>query len=233
VFRDGELFGDSDLRGRSRSSTRHARNGRCDVGLLDDYFFAIDLGRGLVVVTGTVDGVENVLGSALKTVTEGVELAVFVVISHVLLELSGRVNSGSSCLYSNFLGFLLRIGNFLSALTVGWLSLVGFLGVPVFGEVLGGLTELGCVVGLLDVSSLSELDVGLTVTRLLYFGDVLTLGVVLGSLTVARLLYFSSVARLRELGFVCWTRDSITIFPFGDIELRISVGGGRTVNGVE
>jgi hypothetical protein len=264
MFGNGNLFGDGDLRGRSStSSTSHARNGGCGVSLLDDYFFSVDLRRRLVVVTGTVDGVDNVLGSALKTVTEGVELTVFVVISHVLFELSGRVDGCSSSLYSNFLDFLLRIGKFFSALTVGWLSLVGFLGVAIFDEVLGGLTELGGVVRLLDVSSLSELGVGLTVNRLLYFGNVLTLGVVLcsltvarlfyfssvarllyfgkvltlgvflRSLTVARLLYFSSVARFRELGFVCWTRDSITIFPFGDIELRISGGSGRTVNGVE
>lgn len=136
-----------------------------------------------MVVTGTVDGVENVLSSALKTVTEGMEVAVFVVISHVLLVLLGRVDGSSRGFYSNFSSGLLRIRDLLSALTVGGLGLVGLL--RVFGEVLSRGTELGLVNGSLSVTLLGEVLDWLTVTRLLYFSSVLTFNKLLSRLTVA------------------------------------------------
>jgi len=70
--------------------------------LLDYDFFTIgvrgaDVGMGVrVLVAVAVDGVENFLGdlvgSFVETVTERVVVAVFVVISHITLELLGGVN---------------------------------------------------------------------------------------------------------------------------------------------
>ena len=59
-----------------------------------------------VVVLGTVDGVGyafgDLVGCFVETVAERVILAVFVVISHITLELFGGVGSGtSSAFYSN------------------------------------------------------------------------------------------------------------------------------------
>lgn len=94
---------------------RDAGNGSCWArGVLLDYHFLAVVGvragvvragvrvRGRVVVTVSVDRVEDAVGSFVKTVTEGVVLAVFVVISHITFVLLRGVNcSPSSLLYSN------------------------------------------------------------------------------------------------------------------------------------
>lgn len=50
----------------------------------------------LLVVTRSVDGVEDMISSAVKSVTERVILAFVVVISHVKLAILGRVDGSTS-----------------------------------------------------------------------------------------------------------------------------------------
>ena len=87
----------------------------------DNVFFAVVavvavvVALMMVVVVWAVDGMEDTVGGALQTVTEGVIVAVFVVISHIrLVVVAGRVDGSPSLFYSNFLASfrvaVLRIG---------------------------------------------------------------------------------------------------------------------------
>lgn len=88
----------------------------------------------VVVVAVAVDGVEDAIGGAVKTVTEAVVVAVVVVISHVTLVL-GRINGGSRGrrLYSNRLRVPM-VDNLFGAGTVTRL-LLGSLGMAELGRV--------------------------------------------------------------------------------------------------
>jgi hypothetical protein len=107
-------------RGRSRRAgggggavegSSYGRGSRSGVLLLDNDLLAaiFVLGsdvrvRVRVVVTVSVDGVDDVIGDLVSclgdTVTERMVVPVFVVISHITLELFGVVNRGASRLYS-------------------------------------------------------------------------------------------------------------------------------------
>lgn len=77
-----------------------------------------------MLVVRTVDGVEDVAGGVLETLTEGVILTLVVVISHITLELLWGVDGGlSSLLYSDLvLGSLRELWS--SGLSVNGVSLV-------------------------------------------------------------------------------------------------------------
>ena len=69
--------------------------------------------RGRVVVTVSVDGVENAVGGFVKSLTKTVVLALVVVISHITLVLLRCVDSRSrSLFYTNFSsGRVTRVDN--------------------------------------------------------------------------------------------------------------------------
>lgn len=109
-----------------------------------------------VVVAVTVDGVEDAISSFVETVTEGVVVTVFVVISHITLVLLGGVDSRSSRLYSN--------------LGLGWVAGVDGVNLP---AVAGGLVVgwLGGEVGVILLSSVPSGD-GTSTFAVLTLGDV-------------------------------------------------------------
>jgi hypothetical protein len=72
-------------------------------GFLYDYFLTVVGVMMMVMVMRAVDWVFDVFSYAFETVTEGVVLAVFVVISHIKSVLLGGVDGcPSSLFYSNF-----------------------------------------------------------------------------------------------------------------------------------
>jgi hypothetical protein len=85
----------------------------------DDFFTGVavrgaDVGVGVgVVVAVTVDGVGyafgDLVGSFVETVAERVVVSVFVVISHITLELLGGVDGRPSSFYSNFSSGVARV----------------------------------------------------------------------------------------------------------------------------
>ena len=86
--------GDGTAGTGAASGTTRSRHGH-GLTFFDDFFGR----RGvvvLVVVTRSVDGVEDVISSAVKSVTERVILAFVVVISHVKLAVLGRVDGSTS-----------------------------------------------------------------------------------------------------------------------------------------
>jgi hypothetical protein len=100
-----------------------------------------------VVVTGTVDWVEDAFSSSVETVAEGVVLSVVVVISHITLVLLGGVNSGTSSLfYSNLAGWVTAVDE-VNVTTLGRVAVVlgreGCLGVGGGLFVIGGGVEVG------------------------------------------------------------------------------------------
>jgi hypothetical protein len=75
------LLGNSDADAGGRRSLSGG-----DVLFLDYNFFAVvRLSVRVVMVLGTVDGVGDAAGGAVETVTEGVVVTVFVVVSHITL----------------------------------------------------------------------------------------------------------------------------------------------------
>lgn len=131
----------------------------------------------VVVVVAAVDGVENSVGDAVKSVAERVVVAVFVVISHVTLVLTSRLDSclGHANLFVEGDGFTIGV-----PLGRRVLARVGGLGFPLaslsvvfFGVWGGAVTEL----------SLSYVDAAvevLTVLVLAVVGAVLDVDLGLG-----------------------------------------------------
>jgi len=120
-----------------------------DVLFLDYHFFAVVGVRvRVVMVLGTVDGVCDTAGSAMETVTEGVVVTVFVVVSHITLVRLVGIDGCSSSLYSNFLGlrsggWVARVNEVDVALTVARLGVLSSLGRVTILDELGGLTVTG------------------------------------------------------------------------------------------
>lgn len=86
---------DRNPRGDAGRSGGGSRNGGGVLFLDYDFLTVVAVGRAgvgvsvRVVVAVTVDGVEDTVSSFVETVTEGVVMAVFVVISHITLVLLG------------------------------------------------------------------------------------------------------------------------------------------------
>jgi hypothetical protein len=150
----------------------------------------------MVVVVTAVDGVENFVGGTVKTVTEGVIVAVFVVISHItLVRATGWVDSSTA--YAN-----LFVGGDGFTVRVPWLSWVlarvGGVGLPLaslsvvfFGvrSSAAAVVSLGCVDTAVEVlfftvvGAVLNVDLGLGVS-LVWFtvaevGSLATSGVTL------------------------------------------------------
>lgn len=154
---------DGDTRGNSRG--RSERRGGGDVLFLYNDLFtgSADVGRvgrvrvGVVVVLGAVNGVENTISSFVETVAERMIVSVFVVISHITLEL---LLDGYLAAWSTSVGRITRVNNVKLAASDG--SGVGSPGRDTFLDVLGWLTEawLGGEVGrpLLNVAGRSSYD---------------------------------------------------------------------------
>lgn len=139
---------------------RNARNGWGSVSLLD-YDFLTIVAVVMVVVVGTVDGMEDVLSCSLKAVTEGVVVALVVVVSHIKLVLLGGVDSGSSSLlYSNFFYGLLR--ELRSSLSLDGVGLVVLCLVEA-RVVLRVLLSVGT--GPITIFTLGDIDLGFGVAR--------------------------------------------------------------------
>ena len=91
--------GDSTAGTRAASGTTGSRHGGYGFTFFDDFLdgLRVVVMLGLLVMTGSVDGVEDMVSSAVESVTERVILAFVVVVSHVKLAFLGRVD-GSTCL---------------------------------------------------------------------------------------------------------------------------------------
>lgn len=160
-----------------------------DVPLADDGLLTLDTFRALVtmlvamfvalvvVMTGTVDGVEDVLGGSVQTVTEGVVVTVFVVISHITLVLPlWPVDSGPSLFYSYFSvtvgareGVLMEVNGRLTVSSAAFeLSGAGAAAVVAFGVVDSGpgVVSAGCVDGVevAVVRLVTDVDLRVNVT---------------------------------------------------------------------
>lgn len=139
-----------------------ARSRHLDFAVGDDYlFFTLNnLWAGRVVVVTTLvalEWVEDAVGSAVKTVTEGVVVTVFVVISHIkLVTTTGRTVDGTLFnLYLLVEGNGLTLGVVLSVLLarIGGLVLPTTRSTVLLGEWGGAVTEL----------SLGDIDAGIDV----------------------------------------------------------------------
>jgi hypothetical protein len=142
----GVLFLDYDLFAGGADVGSVGRVGRVRVGVV------------VVVVLGTVDGVENAISSFVETVAERMIVSVFVVISHITLELLLLDGCLAAC--STSLGRITRVYKVDLAAADG--GSVGSPGRVTFLNVLGWLTEawLGSEVGrgLLNVAGRSSYD---------------------------------------------------------------------------
>jgi hypothetical protein len=140
----------------------------------------------VVVVVGAVDGVENFVGYAVKSVAKRVVVAVFVVISHITLVLTSGLDSLSHAnLFVERDGFTIGV-----ALRGRVLARVGGLGFPLAGL---SVVFFGVWGGAVTVLSLSYVDAGVEVLTVLVFTVVgavldvdLGLGVALVWLAVAK-----------------------------------------------
>ena len=159
----------------------------------DDVFFdTLDAGAlvvvGVVVVMSAVDRVQDLVGSAVETVTERMVLAVFVVISHVPLGFAAGVDSGLA--YTDLLvelyGLTLRVAlcwvvTRLSAL------LLPLAGLPVV--LLSEGSRASAEVSLVDVKTTIVVDLcgrGMTGVVFAVLDVELGVGVSLVRLTVAK-----------------------------------------------
>ena len=99
---------------------------------------------------------QDTVGSSVETVTEGMIVAVFVVISHITLELSGLVDSRSSFVYSNvFVVSIVTAGSVNGSLSLPKPDLVTRL--LVLGEVCSGTAVALAVVVVEGTRALAEL----------------------------------------------------------------------------
>jgi hypothetical protein len=177
--------GNTGLRGGLRGGW--SRNGGRGVFFLHyDFVAVVTVGgarvrvRVRVVVTLTVDRVEDTVGGFVKTVTEGMILAVFVVISHITLVLLGGVDGcPSSLVYSNLfssgiasvddvnLAPLRRVGVVLGCVGLlgeeGGLLVVG-LGAEVRVTLFSSVTACDGT-GMFAVLMLRDVDLGRSVVR--------------------------------------------------------------------
>jgi hypothetical protein len=134
----------------------------------------VGVGRRVVVAV-TVDRVKNAIGSLVETVTEGVVVTVFVVISHITLVLLRGVYSRSCRLYTNFRWVAgvdcVNLSAVAGGLVVAWLG--AEIGVALLSSVpsgdgtstfavltLGDVNLGGCVVGGRPVDSVEVSVVG-------------------------------------------------------------------------
>jgi hypothetical protein len=213
----------SSGRAVERSSYRCSRSrGRGSVLLLDNYLLAavFVLGSGVgvrvgVVVAVTVDGVNDVIGDLVSsfgdTVAERMILSVFVVISHITLELLGFVNRGTSRLYSDlFPGRVTAVdGVNLTALRIA--------------VVLGGIGLLAVAGGLFVAWVGVEVDVTL--------GNVTSYD---GTSAFAELA-FGNVNLGSTVLFRCRTVDSVELAVVGsslDVEMAIDERATRWLKAV-
>lgn len=194
----GDLADGSRSRGRGRGDGRDGDAGGCCTGRsrdssggmsvsVGDYdFFTrvavrgadVGVGRGVVVAV-TVDGVEDLVGSFVETVTERVVVAVVVVISHITLELLGGVNRCSGrFLYANVFSRVAGVDNVKLAplrrvrVVLGNVRLLGVAG----GLLVAGL---GAEVGV-TLLKRSSSDDGTGAFAVLTLGNVNLGGLVLG-----------------------------------------------------
>jgi len=165
--------------GASNRSRGRGRRGGGRVPFLDYDVFTVEAVRGAgvgvlgrVVVAVTVDGVEDLLGDLVSdlvdTVAERVVVSVFVVISHITLELLGGVNRRPSSRLDSYGGGRVGVSEAL-------------LGVP------GGLLDawLGAEVGVTFLGRVTSYD-GTGTFTVLTLGDVNLSGGVLGGGAVDR-----------------------------------------------
>jgi hypothetical protein len=87
---------DGTARTGAASGTTRSRHGCHGLTFFNDFFNKLGVMVMLVVVTRSVDGVEDVVSSTVKSVTERVILAFVVVISHIKLAFLGRVDGSTS-----------------------------------------------------------------------------------------------------------------------------------------
>lgn len=157
-----------------------AGSGGGDFAVTDDdvLFDALD-GRLLVVVLvvgAAVDGVKNLVRGAVKSVAEGVVVAVFVVISHVTLVLARLVDSSAA--HANL--FLEGDGLTLGVPLVRVLTRVGALAFPLTGF---SVVLLGVGSGAVTVLPFSCVDTAVEVLAVLVLavvGAVLDVDLVVG-----------------------------------------------------
>lgn len=221
----------------SEGDARRSCFGR-GIRFLDYNFLSVVV--AMVMMAGTVDGVKDTIGSFVETVAEGVVVTVFVVVSHVTLELLGGFSySSSSLFYSNFFSGLRRI-TFVDeidfALPVARLAVFCCLGsVLSVNELDVALTVagLGILSCLGSVLSVNKLDVTLIVTGL----GVLSC---LGGVTFLDKLGWLTVTWLGGSVGVTWfgvaTSDgagAFTKLAFSYVYLGGSVVGGRAVDSVK
>jgi hypothetical protein len=120
--------------------------------LLDAFVGVGVLVVGRVVVVAAVNGVQDLVGSAVETVTEAVVLAVFVVISHVPLGLAVGVGGGLA-----YTDLFVELDGFTLWVALGWV--VAWLGaflLPLAGLsviLLGERSCAGTEVSLVDVKA--------------------------------------------------------------------------------
>lgn len=169
------------------------------------------MGVGLgVVVAVSVDGMEDAVGSFVKTVTEGVVVSVFVVISHITLVLLWGVDSRSSRLYSNF----------------RWIAGVDGVNLP---AVAGGLfvAWLGAEVGVTLLSCVPSGD-GTSTFTILTLGDVNLSGGVVGGRSVdsvevsvvGPVLDFDLASNVALVGFLVAVEEREKVSSLGREESR-------------
>lgn len=159
--------------------------------LVDD---SVGAAVGVVLVVSAVNGVENLVRGAVKSVAERVVVAVFVVVSHVTLLLTSRVDSsaGHANLFVEGDGFTLGV-------PLSWvLTRVGGLAFPLAGL---SVVLLGVRSSAVTVLPLSYVDAAVEVGAVLVLAVVgavldvdLVVGVALVGLTVA------------EAGSLAWNR---------------------------
>jgi hypothetical protein len=183
-----------------------AGSGGGDLAVTNDNVLFDTLGVVLVlvfvVVVCAVDGVENFVCDAVKSVAERVVVAVFVVISHITLVLTSGLDSSLS--HANLFvvgdGFTIRValGGRVFARVGGLRFPLASLSVVFFGVWGGAVTEL----------SLSYVDAGVEVLMVLVFtvvGAVLDVDLSLG----VALVWFA----VAKVGWLVMSRVTCTLVP--------------------
>jgi hypothetical protein len=175
----------------------------------------VGVGRRVVVAV-TVDGVEDLIGSFVETVTERVVVAVFVVISHITLELLGGINRRPGrLLYADFFSGVARVDN------------VNLASLRRIGVVPGDVRLLGVAGGLLEAGLSAKVGVTLLKRGTSYDGAGTFAELTLGDVNLGGLVLGVGAVNSLELSVVGPVLDVDMASYVAVVGLLIAVDGRR------